>query len=135
MKKLVPVILVAVFVSGCAAIAQKATEKTGVSVSAGVESISIETEEGSTGPVSLSPGESVKLIVKGYDANSREVSGANVSGDSVNPTWSSDAGSFSSEEGKETTFTLSEDFSGMMGFVTATQDDMESQITIEIEKE
>lgn len=135
MKKLFPVVLIAVFMAGCASVAQEATEKTGMSVSASIESISIETEEGSTGPVSLSPGESVKLIAKGYDANSREVSGANVSGASVNPTWSSDAGSFSTKEGKETTFTLSEDFSGMMGFVTATQDDMESKITIEIEKE
>ncbi len=130
MRKLLTVILAAAFITGCAAIAQKATEKTGMSVSAGVETLRIETEEGAT-DAALSPGESIKLVAKGYDANAREVTSANVSGAKVNPTWKvsdSDMGSVDPKEGKTTTFTLSEDASGGTAFVEAIQEDVEKGI-------
>lgn len=124
MKKLLSIIAVAVLFAGCAAIAQKATEKTGVGVSASVETLSVETAEGAT-DVALSPGQSVELVALGYDANSREVTSANVSGAKVNPTWSvsdPEMGSVNPKQGKKTIFTLSEDASGMFVTVSANQE-------------
>jgi uncharacterized protein YceK len=128
------VLIATALLVGCATIAQKATETTGIGVSAGLNQLTIRAEDGTSIP-ELSPGESVVLVAKGYDENAREITAANVTGTKINPTWSvsdSDIGSVDPKQGKQTTFTLSEDASGITTSVTAKQDDIEGIILISI---
>ena len=123
MKKLIFIGLSIILINGCSTLSNTTDKAEDEVVKKSLNSIEITSESGKSQP-ELSAGESIMLVAEGLDEDGNEVD--------VSPKWSADDGSITPKKGEKVTFTLSEDASGVMTFVTAKQDNVEGEITIEI---